>query len=356
MDKERDYKYDILRVFLTVLVVVGHGTYYTIQTPFGGIDYSGLMLLEGIEDTKIHILTSYLTGLIYTFHMPVFFALSGSLFCRQMIQRKWKNIGSLVANKFKRLLIPCFFVWVCWNIPIKYISGYYDGVKPQKWVLQMIFPECVYLWFLEGLFFAFIIVYFIGTLKCKEVWKITLIFLLWVISVLQQSFLGNEWMPLGNPFKYALWFAVGTQYNYITNKIRNLVSKKCNIVLLPIWVFVVLINTLFLKGVCKILVGGLVVPFIAIILLYYWADKISNLNYNKQRLMNASAYSFGIYLWAEPLNYLIIHWVYVNLGVAAFGNEVVALVIWLLRIIGTPLVAILITTFLRRIRFPVKAY
>lgn len=248
MDEERDYKYDILRVFLTILVVVGHGTYYKIQTPFGGVDYSGLMLLEGVEDTKIHILTSYLTGLIYTFHMPVFF--------------------------------------------------------------------------------AFIIVYFIGTLKCKEVWKITLIFGLWVISVLQQSIFGNEWMPLGNPFKYALWFAVGTQYNYITNKIRILVSKKWNIVLLPIWVIVVLINFVFLKGICKILVGGLVVPFIAIILLYYWADKISNLNYNKQRLMSASAFSFGIYLWAEPLNYLILHWVYVNLGVAAFGNEVVASVIF----------------------------
>lgn len=152
---EREYKYDLMRIFLTLLVVIGHSTYYTILTPFGGIDYNGLMFINGVEDSKVHIIASYFTSLIYLFHMPAFFALSGSLFRKQIISHKWKKLGTLAKNKFERLILPCIFVWICWNIPIKYISNYYNGVKPQYWITQMMFPECVYLWFLESFFLFF---------------------------------------------------------------------------------------------------------------------------------------------------------------------------------------------------------
>lgn len=48
---QRAYKYDLMKVFLTLLVVVEHSTYYTIQTPFGGIDYDGMMSIYGIKDS-----------------------------------------------------------------------------------------------------------------------------------------------------------------------------------------------------------------------------------------------------------------------------------------------------------------
>ena len=69
-----------MRNLLVLLVVIGHATYYDIITPFGGIQYGMLMEKAGIQDTLFHSLTSELTNFIYTFHMPVFIALSGSLF------------------------------------------------------------------------------------------------------------------------------------------------------------------------------------------------------------------------------------------------------------------------------------
>ena len=70
----------MMRNLLVILVVIGHATYYDIITPFGGIQYGMLMEEAGIQDTLFHSLTSELTNFIYTFHMPVFIALSGSLF------------------------------------------------------------------------------------------------------------------------------------------------------------------------------------------------------------------------------------------------------------------------------------
>lgn len=71
---------DILRIILVALVVIGHGTYYNITTKFGGINYGTMMSDASISDTMFHKITSILTNFIYTFHMPAFIALSGSLF------------------------------------------------------------------------------------------------------------------------------------------------------------------------------------------------------------------------------------------------------------------------------------
>lgn len=49
-------KYEILRVVLVMLVVIGHATYYTIKTPFGGIFYTDMMINNNIQDTYFHTL------------------------------------------------------------------------------------------------------------------------------------------------------------------------------------------------------------------------------------------------------------------------------------------------------------
>ena len=116
---------DLLRIILVVLVVIGHGTYYDIITKFGGINYGILMSDASISDTMFHKITSIITSFIYTFHMPVFIALSGSLFSL----KKNINIKKNIEKKAKRLLIPFIVVWLFWNLPVKYFSGYYHGVS-----------------------------------------------------------------------------------------------------------------------------------------------------------------------------------------------------------------------------------
>lgn len=70
-------EYDILRVIVTLLVIIGHCTYYVISTQYGGCDYTNLTLPE---PSIFWRLAEPFTALIYLFHMPLYMALSGALY------------------------------------------------------------------------------------------------------------------------------------------------------------------------------------------------------------------------------------------------------------------------------------
>lgn len=71
---EQSRAYDLLRVIATILVVVGHCTYFKICTNYGGCDYSYLFINESYAFKIINKMTEF----IYIFHMPLFIALSGA--------------------------------------------------------------------------------------------------------------------------------------------------------------------------------------------------------------------------------------------------------------------------------------
>lgn len=78
-DNVRNYvpEYDVLRVILTLLVIIGHCSGYGISTPYGGCDYSSLVIPELSFFAR---LASEVSRLIYLFHMPLYMALSGALY------------------------------------------------------------------------------------------------------------------------------------------------------------------------------------------------------------------------------------------------------------------------------------
>lgn len=95
-------------------------------------------------------IVALLTDYIYTFHMPIFISLSGSVYALP----KEKPFKLLVWRKLKRLLIPFITVWIIWNMPLKFFTGYYEGISILGILMQMIFPKDVYLCYLESLFFV----------------------------------------------------------------------------------------------------------------------------------------------------------------------------------------------------------
>ena len=102
LNSTRQLDKDILRIILVILVVIGHGSYYDIITKYGGIKYGQMMELASISDTLFHRLVNSLTRFIYTFHMPLFIALSGSLF----VLKKDLSTMEFIKAKAKRLLVP----------------------------------------------------------------------------------------------------------------------------------------------------------------------------------------------------------------------------------------------------------
>lgn len=143
-----------MRVILVVLVVIGHGIFYTIDTNFGGIYIYEAMNDAGIKDTAFHELLLYVSSFIYSFHMPAFFSVSGMLFFRQIEKGRYRSLKSLAVIKFKRLIVPLIFTWMIVNIPIKWISGYYKDLEHPFFsaLFQVLVPYDVYLWYLESLF------------------------------------------------------------------------------------------------------------------------------------------------------------------------------------------------------------
>lgn len=63
-----------------------------------------------------------------------------------------------------------------------------------------------------------------------------------------------------------------------------------------------------------------------------------------------SSYSFGIYLYAEPLNYWLLYEFSSRAGVAFFGTEIGAATIYLSRAVVTPIIAVCITWILKKLK------
>ena len=122
-----------------------------------------ILVVIGHNDT---ILTKY----IYSFHMPLFFFLSGITFNDD----KWTNAKSFIKSRIKSLLIPYFkysiILFIIW-IPLDIIKG----VEINKYIILRNFYGILYsqgslkymawgvpMWFLTGLFLTSIGYFFIN--------------------------------------------------------------------------------------------------------------------------------------------------------------------------------------------------
>jgi len=99
-------EYDCLRVVTTILVVLGHCTYFRIITDYGGVDYS-VYATDGCIALRCF---QIITGFLYLFHMPLFMALSGALFFKTIEKKKYKGFVEIVNDKGKRLWLPFLIV------------------------------------------------------------------------------------------------------------------------------------------------------------------------------------------------------------------------------------------------------
>lgn len=154
-NKERVIIYDYIRVFATVLVVIGHASYLTMETKYGGIS------LPSEYNTTAQRLIDAFVRLIYSFHMPLYIALSGAVFA---LSHK-KSFCETVVIKAKRLLLPFVICTIAWVVPVKAFVGYFH--KSQNPLKDIIFGQLLLagntdMWFLWVLFVVTIISFLIN--------------------------------------------------------------------------------------------------------------------------------------------------------------------------------------------------
>ena len=145
---------------------------------------------------------SSIRRIIYTFHMPLFFILSGYLYTHGKY-----SYTDLIKHKIKRLLYPFVTIAAVFFI-IKYIAGSFvkldQPVNINSIYALLTDPVASYmplLWFVYALFLIFAI-YPLGRLFLNNQ-------LILIILLIINSFFGNDYLVLGNTLFNMPFFAVG---------------------------------------------------------------------------------------------------------------------------------------------------
>ncbi len=135
MAKERKYYFDMAKGIGIILVVMGHLEYISIPLRY----------------------------FIASYHMPMFFVISGMLMC--MTGEENKEVGRTVKGKLTRMAIPYLAFSILYLI-IEIGYGYMTGTwNFWTWIQDLWLSICLYgisvLWFLPAMFFGFLLLYFL---------------------------------------------------------------------------------------------------------------------------------------------------------------------------------------------------
>lgn len=314
---------DIAKVLVTILVIIGHITYYSkSDCRFPQIENSAFL--------------ADLTDIIYYFHMPLFFAISGGVFyLTKNLAGKYGTMKKLVTNKFSRLMIPYLFFISIVFIPLIMILGLSDSsyvnLLSQK-VLTI--GDLGWLWFLPTLFLIFIIFNVGHKYLLKH--KIWLLIIFGICSmayyVMPHKIFGHE-VLISQIFKYCLYFYVG----YLLVALGTSRKIKHNALLLSgtLLFFMLMIFAHFTIVSYSIpyipLISSLMVALAGILAVFYLCYYISNktdLNiYPVFRLFKK--HSFGIYLFHDVF-VLIAFYLLVGISISPYISATAVFVICLI--------------------------
>lgn len=329
---------DDARTLTMLLVIIGHCTYANLMTNYGGIcyfddinphDYSIMAKLIGI-----------LVGFIYTFHMPLFMMLSGA--CFGLTIGKVNGVQSLAKNKAKRLLLPFLFTTLLLTLPLKYLGGYYDdssNVLQDMFLGQVLLLGNSHLWFIASLFWIFLF-YYILYKKGFTDSKYFLISL--VVPTLVGTYLVNkgfEFLGLLGAIKHLLYFAIGFKgLKQIDSKIWGGQQVFIHAVL---YLFIFAFSWKYgsgeswiMKSVHYILV--VVMGVYGSLIMMQASKKIGSLKVivDNKIYKTFSRYSYDLYLFSDPFNYVLLFLIYNWLGVYVTDNTS-AILAFLIRFFGT---------------------
>lgn len=143
--KLRADAYGLLKALVVPLVILAHITVmYTADGAFHCVRSDNLLVA--------------ISAYIYSFHMPVFFMLSGCVYGLCIRSGKYRRPGQFLLKKSKRLLVPYVLYGLLIVVPVVYLCGFEDKTIPQAWLQNIglaIQPR--HLWYVLVLFEIFVL-------------------------------------------------------------------------------------------------------------------------------------------------------------------------------------------------------
>lgn len=180
---------DAIKGFAILLVIIGH------------------LMQKSLADFDHNIIWRF----IYSFHMPLFFFVSGFLafFTK-------KSQIDLVFNRFKSLIVP-FFVWAV----VYYFFREQSKQTFYYYMKNVIVTPDLGLWFLWVLFFCYVLLVFIKSLSIKSYlgFLVVIVALFASTILIKENFFGINLISKQFPF-----FFLG----FITNQYNEIIFEKIN--------------------------------------------------------------------------------------------------------------------------------
>lgn len=168
----------------------------------------------------------------------------------------------------------------------------------------------------------------------------------WGIGVILYKGL-SQYHFLGDPLYYLAWFYMGYRIEEIIKVLKKLEFWKTSriLCLLIFYIALFVFNTFFSLKIIRAICRFIIYPLLMFIILNF---SVRNIKVNSKYVGRINEYCMGCYLYAEPLNYLLLYMFYNIFGISYFGSELGAVTIYFSRILITPLIAIGITWILKK--------
>lgn len=349
INNKRIILYDVLKFFAIILVLIGHSTYVAIITKYGGVSY------ECTGDYSVfYKIVSKLVGIIYIFHMPLFIAISGALFYRECNKINF-SFENLLQKKFKTLIIPYISYGIIYTVTVKFIAGYYNLTDlPYQIIYGTLFGQDTtqHIWFLPTLFIITVMFYVFAVCGLKKKEKIIGILLV-VMSIFYTQitvvFPGVKYFT-----KLFIFFGVGFLFEKYRENVETINNKKS-----LLYIIIALIATIMLLKLYHCIDIELIRNFVEIILILGFlviflllSIIISRIPYlvNNKLFKMVGKYAFGIYILADPLNYIVLNAITQLNLISAYTTNLGSILTIIIRTIGNMTLSILIVKFIDKLK------
>lgn len=344
--------YDWIRVIATIFVVIGHAAYLKIVTANGGINY---ILPSQLSPTYNGFLLSsfrFLAIWVYTFHMPLFFFLSGAVLGLKPIGQ----LFSFIKSKIHRLIIPYLLVALFFMFPIKYLGNFYTSIGLSKAIISFFSgfggSDEGHLWFLIALFWCLIIFVCITKIldKLHSNHPIIILFICIIVSQFSIRYITFSFLQISTSLYYIQWLALG--YLFESCRRRYTIPYSYSIL---ISIFIILIYLLAYRIISPhyniSIIAGIIFSIALSVVLSPLFQLIKNkysMHYN-----NFIKRLFDIYLFHDPLEYIVIR-IFLNKNLLSTSIGCYAYLF--MRTIGIILLSIMIGNIIEYVLKRISSY
>lgn len=336
------YEIVYIRVFATILVVLGHSWLYNGFSGFEAADIPGALTGIGLYSFN---------KWIYTFHMSLFFGISGYLLSLSVHKRGFISPKKFIKRKTFRLLLPFFCITTFYCLPIKAITGLFSGQSMATVIYnQYVQADGAHTWFLLALFWCMLIGLAMAYVDLNHK-KFFVVFCFFLISLhivgIPNSLHCLDVFCLGKGIRYSIFFIFGYLLsNTPPPRITN--SKRLHIAAFIISSFLFVTLEYYLtnhnphvQGFVQVRLLLLIYDLIGIsaILLSFMICKFISDRIRPNKIVSyLDKKSYEVYLYSEPLNYLILY-VCLEYGSWPFPPSVLYVIRFILTFIGALLIS-----------------